>query len=83
MKKSGLPRPAFNIFLGFLPLANLIKIFFNSKGEARRAINQNAISVNQAKVTLDYFIGIEDLIANQYVLLQRGKKNYFVIKVND
>ena len=56
---------------------------FNSKGEARRAINQNAISVNQAKVTLDYFIGIEDLIANQYVLLQRGKKNYFVIKVND
>ncbi len=56
---------------------------FNSKGEARRAINQNAISVNQAKVTLDYFIGIKDLIANQYVLLQRGKKNYFVIKVND
>ena len=55
---------------------------FNSKGEARRAINQNAISVNQAKVTLDYFIGIEDLIANQYILLQRGKKNYFVIKVN-
>ena len=57
--------------------------FFNSKGEARRAINQNAISVNQSKVTLDYFIGIEDLIANQYVLLQRGKKNYFVTKVND
>ena len=57
--------------------------FFNSKGEARRAINQNAISVNQAKVTLDYYIGIEDLIANQYVLLQRGKKNYFVIKVNN
>ena len=57
--------------------------FFNSKGEARRAINQNAISVNQAKVTLDYFIGIGDLIANQYILLQRGKKNYFVIKVND
>ena len=57
--------------------------FFNSKGEARRAINQNAISVNQSKVTLDYLIGIEDLIANQYVLLQRGKKNYFVIKVND
>ena len=57
--------------------------FFNSKGEARRAINQNAISVNQAKVTLDYFIGIEDLIANQYVLLQRGKKNYFVIEFLD
>ena len=57
--------------------------FFNSKGEARRAINQNAISVNQSKVTLDYFIGIDDLIANQYILLQRGKKNYFVIKVND
>ena len=57
--------------------------FFNSKGEARRALNQNAISINQAKVALDYFIGIKDLIANQYILLQRGKKNYFVIKVND
>ena len=57
--------------------------FFNSKGEARRALNQNAISINQAKVALDYFIGIKDLIANQYVLLQRGKKNYFVIKVSD
>jgi tyrosyl-tRNA synthetase len=57
--------------------------FFNSKGEARRALNQNAISINQAKVALDYFIGIKDLIANQYILLQRGKKKYFVIKVND
>ena len=55
--------------------------FLNSNGEARRAIKENAISVNQSKVGQDYTIGEKDLIANQYVLLQRGKKNYFILKV--
>lgn len=55
--------------------------FLNSNGEARRAIKENAISVNQSKVNLEYTIGEKDLIANQYVLLQRGKKNYFILKV--
>ena len=57
--------------------------FLNSNGEARRALKENAISVNQFKATQDYIIGIKDLIANKYVLLQRGKKNYFVLKVEN
>jgi tyrosyl-tRNA synthetase len=55
--------------------------FLNSNGEARRAIKENAISVNQSKVDQEYTIGEKDLIANQYVLLQRGKKNYFILKI--
>ncbi len=54
--------------------------FLNSNGDARRALKENAISVNKEKVKEDYLIGEKDLIANKYVLLQRGKKNYFLLK---
>lgn len=56
--------------------------FLKSNGEARRALNENSISLNKVKVGSDKLIGKEDLIAGQYLLLQRGKKNYFVIKVS-
>ncbi len=53
--------------------------FLGSNGEARRELKQNSISVNKEKVKEDYLITDEDLINNKYVLLQRGKKNYFVL----
>ncbi len=53
--------------------------FLKSNGEARRELKQNSISVNREKVKEDYLITNEDLINNQFVLLQRGKKNYFVL----
>ncbi len=56
--------------------------FLKSNGEARRALIENSISLNKEKVGLDKVINEKDLIASQYLLLQRGKKNYFVIKVN-
>lgn len=55
--------------------------FLASNGEARRELNQNSISVNKEKVKEDYTITAEDLINDKYVLLQRGKKNYFVLVV--
>tara|TARA_R110002073_G_scaffold279026_1_gene443015 strand:- start:277752 stop:279056 length:1305 start_codon:yes stop_codon:yes gene_type:complete len=55
--------------------------FLNSNGEARRALKENAIAVNKEKVDEAYVITSNDLIANSYVLLQRGKKNYFLLKV--
>ena len=55
--------------------------FLNSNGEARRALKENAISVNKEKVKEDFIISTSDIIANAYVLLQRGKKNYFLLKV--
>ena len=55
--------------------------FLNSNGEARRALKENAISVNKEKVTDSFMISSSDLIADSYVLLQRGKKNYFLLKI--
>ena len=55
--------------------------FLGSNGEARRELKQNSISVNKEKVKEDYRISKTDLINNQFVLLQRGKKNYFVLVV--
>jgi len=55
--------------------------FLGSNGEARRELKQNSISVNKEKVKEDYLITNKDLINNKFVLLQRGKKNYFVLVV--
>lgn len=57
--------------------------FLKSNGEARRELGQNAISVNKAKVDEGYTITTADLIGGKYVLLQRGKKNYFVLKMRE
>ncbi len=56
--------------------------FLASNGEARRELKQNSISVNKEKVKENYKITIEDLINDKFVLLQRGKKSYFVLVVN-
>lgn len=55
--------------------------FLKSNGEARRALTENSISVNKEKVTEEFQLTSKDLINNQFVLLQRGKKNYFVIRI--
>lgn len=54
--------------------------FLKSKGEARRAMKENSISVNKEKIKEDFVITANDLIADKFVLLQRGKKNYFMLK---
>ena len=55
--------------------------FLKSNGEARRALKENSISVNKEKVADDYSITSKDLINNKFVLLQRGKKNYFILHI--
>ncbi|PCJ95481.1 MAG: tyrosine--tRNA ligase [Flavobacteriaceae bacterium] len=56
--------------------------FLGSNGEARRELKQNSISVNKEKVKEDFKITPSDLINDKFVLLQRGKKNYFVLVVS-
>jgi len=55
--------------------------FLKSNGDARRALKENAISVNKEKVKEDFSITSADLINDKFVLLQRGKKNYYVLVV--
>ena len=59
-------------------LAEKTKIF-NSKGEARRMINSNAVSINKEKISVDFQLSEENLLNKKYVLVQKGKKNYFLI----
>jgi tyrosyl-tRNA synthetase len=54
--------------------------FLSSNGEARRALQENSISINKNKVTLETTVGADQLLKGKYLLLQRGKKNYFVVK---
>ena len=55
--------------------------FLKSNGEARRALKENSISVNKEKVKEGYKLTSNDLINNKFILLQRGKKNYFVLRI--
>jgi tyrosyl-tRNA synthetase len=52
-----------------------------SKGEVRRALKEGSISINKVKVDEDFRPQTSDLIQKKYLLAQRGKKNYYLIKV--
>ena len=54
--------------------------FLKSKGEARREVQQNSISVNKEKVKDDFVAAEKDLIDGKFLLLQKGKKQYFIVK---
>ena len=56
--------------------------FLKSISEARRAIKENSISINKRKITANTKITKDDLINGKYILLQRGKKNYYLVIVN-
>lgn len=55
--------------------------FMPSNGEARRSLQANSIAVNREKVTEEYVITAQDLINDEFILLQKGKKNYFILHV--
>ncbi len=55
---------------------------FPSKGEARKMIDGGGVSINKTKVESQDFLINENLLLNgKYILVQRGKKNYFLITV--
>ena len=55
---------------------------FKSNGEARRMIKENAVAVNKAKIKDSFQFSKDDLLNGKYILVQKGKKNYFIIRVN-
>lgn len=67
---------------GIQPLTLLAELtgVFPSKGEARKTIQANGLSLNKEKFTnIDRPITAAHLIKDKYLLLQKGKKNYFCI----
>ncbi len=54
---------------------------FASRGEARKMIQANGFSINKTKVSLEKVVAPADLVSDQLILCQKGKKNYFLVKV--
>ncbi|WP_257666220.1 tyrosine--tRNA ligase [Parapedobacter tibetensis] len=53
---------------------------FPSKGEARKMIQGGGVSINKAKIgDIDQIFSLDDLINGSYLIVQRGKKNYFLL----
>ncbi|MGB1383866.1 MAG: tyrosine--tRNA ligase [Flavobacteriales bacterium] len=56
--------------------------FLASNGEARRALKEGSVSVNKTKVDEQKVVSESDLVGSGLILLQRGKKNYFLVRVS-
>jgi tyrosyl-tRNA synthetase len=52
---------------------------FPSKGEARRMLKDGGLQLNKEKMKEDYTVTKENLLNNKYLIVQKGKKNYFLI----
>lgn len=54
---------------------------FASKGEVKRALKENSISLNKAKINDSYQVTEKDLLSDSIILVQKGKKNYYLVEV--
>jgi len=54
---------------------------FPSKGEARRMLKDNGVSINKSKVNDNFALSLADLLNQKYILVQKGKKNYYLVIV--
>ena len=61
-------------------LADLTRIF-PSKGEARRMVKEGGVQINKEKAGEGFTITADLLLNNKYLLVQKGKKNYFLVKI--
>jgi tyrosyl-tRNA synthetase len=56
---------------------------FASKGELRRLVQGGGFSVNKEKIdNPDALVNLESLLNKKYLLLQKGKKNYYLIRIS-
>ena len=83
---SGVPqarvaRSAFEVGVTATDLLTDVSGFLPSKAEARRALKENSISVNKEKTDEESTFGLDDLLNGRQMLLQRGKKKYFLVIV--
>ncbi|RIA08467.1 tyrosyl-tRNA synthetase [Flavobacteriaceae bacterium MAR_2010_72] len=79
--QSEISRADFNEGLDMIAALSAKTNFLASNGEARRALKENSVSVNKEKVDEDYQLTTEDLINDAYIIINKGKKNTYIIKV--
>jgi tyrosyl-tRNA synthetase len=81
VKQAEISKSEFNEGLDMIGALAAKTNFLSSNGDARRALKENAIAVNKVKVKEDYKLTSEDLINDTYIVLSRGKKTNFILKV--
>lgn len=74
-------RDEFNEGLDMVGALSAKTNFLASNGEARRALKENSISVNKERVDEAYQLTSEDLINDAYIVINKGKKNTYILKV--
>lgn len=82
----GVPQPEvqrseFETGIGLLDFLAAKTGIFKSNGEARRMLKDRAVIINKNRVDENYQLSSNDLLNNRYILVQKGKKNYFLIKI--
>lgn len=82
----GVPQPEvsradFDGEYGILDFLSQMTGIFKSNGEARRMLKDKAVMVNKQKIDEVYKPGKQDLLNDKYLLVQKGKKNYFLVKI--
>jgi tyrosyl-tRNA synthetase len=60
---------------------NTQNIIFTSKGEARKMIQGNGVSINKTKINLETRLDQTHILNQKYILAQKGKKDYFLLKI--
>ncbi|MDD6254315.1 MAG: tyrosine--tRNA ligase [Candidatus Cryptobacteroides sp.] len=67
---------------GIIDLLAVKTQVFPSKGECRKMIQGGGVSINKDKInSIDFEAGEKDIVDGKYILVQKGKKNYFIINV--
>lgn len=83
---NGVPQPEvsrteFESGIGLLDFLAAKTGIFKSNGEARRMLKDHAVAINKSKINEDYTLSNTDLLNNKYILIQKGKKNYFLVHI--
>ena len=81
LKKMSFPKATFQTepdVVSFLAEAGI----FPSKGEARKMVQGGGVSINRSKITdIQYKLNADQLLHEKYLLVQRGKKNYYLVEI--
>ena len=73
-------RETIHVGSGIVGFLSDITNIFPSKGEARKLIQSGGIAVNKEKINdINYSISDGNLLNDKYILIQKGKRNYFLV----
>lgn len=79
--QSQITRDELDSDLGLLTFLSEKTGVFKSNGEALRMLKEGGVSINKQKIDANYHVSKDDLLNDKYILIQKGKKNYYLVTV--